>query len=619
MRNLRVQLLLSYLALILLMGVAMAGASVSFLRLGRSIDRILRDNYKSVVAAQSMKEALERIDSSATFYLAGQVARARQQYAANVPPFEAAYRVEAGNITEPGEQQISNDIGSRFADYRRMVERLLYANPQLPPAQARAYYFSKLEPAFRSLKQRAQDVLDLNQAAIVRADARAKSEARAASWRSIVVTVGALAAAILFGLFTLTRALAPLHILARQAEEIGAGHLNQRIELRRSDEIGALAVAFNRMAENLREARKSEEKRLHRAERMSDAAVDSLYDPVVVTDAAGRTVHLNRAAEGLFGSAQMAVGVPVGQVVQEERIARAAERAIRQECVSAEEGEGAFVPLPVGGTQRVYRIRATPMRDDDGTLLGAVVVLEDVTHLRELDRLKTEFVSVASHELRTPVTSLLLSVHLLQEGAAGRLTSEQAEVVQAQREDLERLERMMRDLLDMTRLETGAVPPRLEIADPGELVSTAVAGIAPQAEGKGVMVTSRIPAGLPQVRADRGQIVRVLLNLLNNAVRHTASGGEVSVTAQAEGERIRFRVSDTGTGIPPEYLPRIFERFVQVPGATRGGAGLGLSIAQTIIKAHGGEITAESELGKGSTFAFTLPLARRAEGKELPA
>ncbi|HLV79743.1 MAG TPA: ATP-binding protein, partial [Chthonomonadaceae bacterium] len=256
--------------------------------------------------------------------------------------------------------------------------------------------------------------------------------------------------------------------------------------------------------------------------------------------------------------------------------------------------------------ERTYRLRATPMHDER-VLLGAVAVLEDITHLRELDRLKTEFISVASHELRTPVTSLLLSVQLMQEGAAGALTPPQQEIVAAQREDLERLERMMRDLLDITRLEAGVMPPRFEIARPQELVAAAVEAVTAQAEAKGICLAGDAPADLPPVRADRAQIQRVLVNLISNAVRHTPEGGRIAVSARAEGNMVAFRVQDTGAGIPKEYLSRIFERFVQVPGATRGGAGLGLSIARTIVGAHGGAISAESEPGQGSTFTFTLP------------
>jgi NtrC-family two-component system sensor histidine kinase KinB len=609
MRNLRLQLLISHLLLVLLLLAVMVGGVYSIFHLGRSIDRILKDNIKSVYAAQNMKEYLERQDSAATFYLAGQVQKARKQYQYYKPRFEAEYQFEAHNITEPGEQQMADDIGQWYAVYRTQIEKLLYADPPMPPHEARAYYFSTLEPTFERVKKRAQDVLDVNQKAINRANAQAKAEARQASRTGIIVSVVAFVSAILFAVRMIGAALAPLRSLARQAEEIGAGHLNQRIELYRTDEIGALAASFSQMAAKLREARRLEEERLHRAERMSDAALDSLYDPVIVTDAAGHIVHLNRAAEGLFGPAERATGRPVAQVASDERITEAVERAIHQERVSAAEDEAGLVSLQESDAQRTYRLRATPMRDEEGSLIGAVAVLEDVTHLRELDRLKTEFIGVASHELRTPVTSLLLSVQLLEEGAVGPLTPEQKEVIAAQKEDLQRLERMMRDLLELTRLEAGVTPPRFEIAPPHELIRGAVQTVASQAEAKGLVLASEVSSGLPEVRADRTQIGRVLVNLLSNAIRHTPAGGCVRVEARSEGNRVAFCVRDTGTGIPREYLPRIFERFVQVPGATRGGAGLGLSIAQTIVRAHGGEIKADSEPGKGSAFTFTLPTA----------
>jgi NtrC-family two-component system sensor histidine kinase KinB len=608
MRNLRTQLLVSHLTLVLLMVAVMVVAVVNFLRLGRSVDRILKDNYKSVIAAQNMKETLERQDSAATFFLAAQTEKARKQYEDNRRQFEGAYHIEATNITEPGEKQVADDIGRQFSSYQQKMEKLLNAAPPLTTENARTYYLGTLEPAFQRLKQRAQDVLDINQAAIVRADERAKAEARRASWIGIGMTAGAFILALFFALRMVGASLAPLRSLARQAEEIGAGHLNQRIELQRTDEIGALAGSFNDMTEKLRAAHRLAEERLHRAERMSDAALESLYDPVIVTDANGKVVHLNRAAEGLFGPESRAVGTPITQVAKDKRISEAVGRAIHQEHVSAAEDEAGLVSLQAGDTQRIYRLRATPMLDEEGAILGAAAVLEDVTHLRELDRLKTEFIGVASHELRTPVTSLMLSVQVMEEGAVGELTPEQKEVVAAQKEDLRRLERMMHDLLDITRLEAGVTPPRFEIASPKEIVEAAASSISSQAQAKGVTLKVLAVPPIPDARVDRAQIIRVLINLLNNAVRHTPEGGEVVLEAKAVKNGVTFFVRDTGSGIPAEYLPHIFERFVQVPGATRGGAGLGLSIARTIVKAHGGDILVESEPGQGSVFTFTLPV-----------
>jgi len=199
----------------------------------------------------------------------------------------------------------------------------------------------------------------------------------------------------------------------------------------------------------------------------------------------------------------------------------------------------------------------------------------------------------------------------MKEGAVGAWTEEQPALVEAQGEDLERLERMMRDLLDITRLEAGVVPPRFEMLPPAELIEAATQSVRQQAETQDVRLTNISPDDLPESAADRTQLVRVLVNLLNNAVRHTYAGGAVELSVSSDGAYAWFRVKDTGTGIPEEYQQRVFDKFVQVPGATRGGAGLGLSIARTIVHAHGGEITVESEPGNGSVFTFTIPVEEK--------
>lgn len=602
MKSLRTQLLASHLALVALMALVMVGAIINFFRLGASIDHILRDNYHSVVAAQAMKESLERQDSAATFYLAGQHAKARTQWQRNLVLFEKALAQERANITEAGEEPVAQQLAGAYTSYKRDMT-MLFATSQ--NAAAKKLYFGRLEPQFLRIKGLAQEVLEINQAAIQRADARAKSQAQSGAIVGILMTLTALALAIWFARAAINSALTPLLALVQEAEQVGAGHLNRSIQLRRDDEIGLLAQAFNGMTEKLRDARKKEERRLHRAEQMSDAALENLFDPVLVTDATGTIVHLNRAAQGVFGPVSQLSGQPASRVIHEAKIVAAIEAAIRSQATSAREDEAGLVVIGEENP-RTYRLRATPMRDEDA-LLGAALVLEDVTHLRALDQLKTEFISVASHELRTPVTSLLLSAQLLDEGAVGQLSEDQKEVVAAQREDLARLDTLLRDLLDMTKLEAGATPPRFELVAPRDLVQAAARGVQTEANVKGVQLHTFSPDDLPLVRADKTQIGRVLTNLLNNALRHTPAGGEIQLEAEPSGDAVRFQVTDTGSGIPPPYLERIFERFAQVPGQTKGGAGLGLPISQTIVHSHGGEITVQSRLGEGSSFTFDLP------------
>jgi signal transduction histidine kinase len=207
-----------------------------------------------------------------------------------------------------------------------------------------------------------------------------------------------------------------------------------------------------------------------------------------------------------------------------------------------------------------------------------------------------------------------MAVQLLAEGSAGPLAEKQQRLVQMAGVDAERLDRLTRDLLDLTRLEAGTAVPHRRPVRPLDAVEMAVGPLRPQAEEKGVTLTVQVESALPLVSADLEQLSRVVSNLVVNAIRHTPGGGEVTVTAAPSEETdrrdrfMRFTVRDTGEGIPPEYLGRVFERFVQVPGATAGGAGLGLPIAKKIVEAHGGQIWAGSDLGRGTRFQFTVPL-----------
>ncbi|MEO8678827.1 MAG: HAMP domain-containing sensor histidine kinase [Vicinamibacterales bacterium] len=235
------------------------------------------------------------------------------------------------------------------------------------------------------------------------------------------------------------------------------------------------------------------------------------------------------------------------------------------------------------------------------------VLLDKVTQLHELDRMKSAFIANAAHELQTPLMSFQMGVHLLLENAAN-LSPRQLEVATICRDESTRLARLSTDLLDLSKIESGEAPPRLTTIPVETLIRQAVEPLRTQIEAHGLALLVDLAPGLPAVLADRAQIERVLTNLVTNAVRATKAGGRITVSAAAAAVgHVRFAVSDTGAGIPADYLGRIFEPFVQVPGVPAGAAGLGLSIAQRIIEAHGGRISVVSTPGSGSTFAFTLP------------
>ncbi len=239
-----------------------------------------------------------------------------------------------------------------------------------------------------------------------------------------------------------------------------------------------------------------------------------------------------------------------------------------------------------------------------------VMLLEDVRHLHELNRLKSEFVAEASHELRTPITSLQLGINLALEHPEA-LPAREAETLGMCRDEAERLARLVRELLDLSRIESGTRAPRFERVAAALLARDAVTPLTRAVAARGVSLTVAAAEELPWVDVDRTQIERVISNLVTNGARATRPGGRVTVTATATPETVMVAVSDTGIGIPAEHLTRIFEPFAQVPGGPSGAAGLGLSISRRIVEAHGGSLTVQSAPGAGSTFTFTLPRAAR--------
>ena len=252
--------------------------------------------------------------------------------------------------------------------------------------------------------------------------------------------------------------------------------------------------------------------------------------------------------------------------------------------------------------------RIIGVRDELGTVFGAAVILQDVTRLRLLNEIKSNLVSTVSHELKTPLTSVRMGLHLLLEERIGTLNPKQAELLLAAREDSERLLSMINDMLDLAKLESGKAQQSQETVNAGTLVQNLAGELEEVAESHGCKLSKNIEPGLPEIRADLDQISHVFTNLVSNAVKHSRYGESVEVAARRQNGMVRFSVSDQGPGIPKELQGRVFERFFRVEGDTSSGAGLGLAIAKEIVIAHGGVIGLQSKPGEGCTFTFDLPV-----------
>jgi signal transduction histidine kinase len=283
-------------------------------------------------------------------------------------------------------------------------------------------------------------------------------------------------------------------------------------------------------------------------------------------------------------------------------------------------GEKGLIQHFVDGEEHYFRPEAIPIVGSDVRPAGIVLVLKDVTQEREQEEIKRGIISTVSHQLKTPLTSVRMAVHLLLEEKVGSITPQQAELLVAAREDSDRLHGIINDLLDISRIESGKMGMDFRHVSPHTLVLEALEPFQMDFKDRGVSLTAEIATDFPEVRADVIRMKHAFANLLSNALRYTPPGGKVTVRAEVDEDWVRFSVSDTGKGIPSQYLPRIFEQFFRVPEqGSETGVGLGLAIVKEIVEAHGGTIRVESMEGEGSTFAFTLPMVETARKEGTPS
>ena len=433
-----------------------------------------------------------------------------------------------------------------------------------------------------------------------------------AAFHRDLAAVGELRAAVtllvsllLIEVATVVLVLQPIRAVARDARKIAQGNLDHRVEWGGHDSFGVIAAELNRIAVRLRELRESEAGRRQMEFQLSDAVLQSIFEPIIVTDAKGHILKVNQSAGEILGDAasdRMALtNTPGG-----DKILSAIRDAISMQKPIAAEGEAAMLPMRFGKHSRSYRLRTTPMRDSEGRLLGTVTTLEDVTTLQDTDRFKTQFISVASKKLRDPLLQLRRGLYALQHNFAGELLPLQTDLVVEASNEAEKLDDIMADLIEVSELDSGKRELKLERLRPLPLLDDARNRFLDEAASKDIHIEISAFADLSFVMADRRAVRSILDNLIGNALRYTPSDGDILLTAEERKDFVQFTVRDTGRGIEADRLITIFDRFNPF---SESGTGMGLALVRRLVESLGGQIAVESRLGHGTTFRFTLPVA----------
>ncbi len=427
------------------------------------------------------------------------------------------------------------------------------------------------------------------------------------SLRGVMLAGGAVAlvVALGIGLFVAGRVTRPVVEMEDVARQMSEGNFRVRASVRSPDEIGTLGRSLNVMAGRLRE--KIDD--LEREQAKATAILDAMVEGVIATDGHDHIILLNEGARGIFGLGQTRVERrPLLEVIRNVDL-----HGLLSESRAAADGEvvSREIKLP-DPPERVLQVHAVPLRFT-GDEPGVVIILHDITELRRLEQVRTEFVANVSHELRTPLTAIQGYLETLLDGALEE-PQHARKFLEIVFRHTERLGRLTDDLTDLSNIELGRISLRIEPTDLTEVTESALAIIQPRAGSGRVTVKASLPADMPEVLADRDRLAQILINLVDNAVKYTPAGGHVWVEAQRlPSGMVEVAVRDTGVGVPKADLPRLTERFYRVDKARSrelGGTGLGLAIVKHLVLAHGGDLGIESELWKGTTVRFTLPTGK---------
>ncbi|KAF0861908.1 KinB sensor domain-containing domain [Pseudomonas sp. LD120] len=396
----------------------------------------------------------------------------------------------------------------------------------------------------------------------------------------------------------------PIEALAKAADKIGEGNFDVTLPISAAAEMNLLTRRFGIMAEALRQHQATNVDELLAGQQRLQAVLDSIDDGLLMIDRQGRLEHLNPVAQRQLGWDQERLGQGLGSALQRPELDEQLQLVLRGGSLERAPED---LDIKVDGESRLLTYSLTPVSHTQGHILGAVMVLHDVTEQRAFERVRSEFVLRASHELRTPVTGMHMAFGLLQERLHFAEDSRETDLLNTVNEEMQRLMQLINDLLNFSRYQNGLQKLVLAPCPLQALLEQAQSRFAEQAHQQGIMLLLEVQAPLPRLHADRPQLERVLDNLIDNALRHTASGGQIHLQARRHGERVIVSVEDNGEGIAYGQQGRIFEPFVQV-GRKKGGAGLGLALCKEIVQLHGGRMGVYSRPGQGTQFYMALPL-----------
>ncbi|MDB5140711.1 MAG: walK 1 [Mucilaginibacter sp.] len=551
-----------------LLALVCCGLSIYFLtRLSVDARDILKDNYKSV---QYTKNIGASIDASAGL-LSNQQTKLIEENLVK----------QEHNVTEHGEQQLTDSLRVKFD-----ALKALNGNE------------AKAVQLHTDIKRLLYGIMQLNMNAIEHKYATAKKTADDATL--LVAFVGSFLFLVAFS-FTVNfpgYIANPIKELTERIKEVSKRNYHQQLNFKSNDEFGELGQAFNTMTKKLDEYENSNLASILFEKKRIETIINSMHDAILGLDEKSFIIFANEVACTLIGMREESL---TGRYAPDISIEN---DLLRNLLVN----DQIKMKIYADNRESYYTKEVLSVTSKD-KVIGSVIILKNITEFQQLDDAKTNFIATISHELKTPISSIKMSLKLLEDSRIGEVNAEQKQLLENIDEDARRLLQITGELLDMAQVETGKLQLNFGSTHPKNIVDYAVKALKTTADQKQVSINVHCDENLPDVQADLDKTTWVLINLLSNAIKYSHEKSVVDLIVKIyKADEIEFSVQDHGRGIDQKYLSRIFERYFKIPGATaeQTGTGLGLAIAKDFIEAQAGKIGVESEIGEGSRFYFTL-------------
>lgn len=607
--SIRNKIFFSSLSTLLLTIIIFVTSYISITHLGQASNAILKRNYHSILAVGIMSDALGRQDQAILMIANGFSNEGESLLVASQQEFTEWLGRAKDNITESGEKEIVESLSKEYHRYQMLLLSYQRSAKGLQGSISAPSYQS-MAKQIMALRYDLQRLKEINQTAMFKRSERAATIAHNGIIALWITGIGIILLGLSLSLGLANRIVKPLLQLIEATQHISEGDYGMVIPVRSTDELGILSNDFNTMTKRLKGFSEMNLKSLMSEKQKIEAIVHNINDGIIFVDEDLRVVNLNQKAADAFQlDAKTSIGKHFLEVINNEQLFSLIKSCADSGVAPNISEDDNIFSMRKQNARNYYQYFITPVTAENSPMLGVLFLLRDVTKLKELDQLKSEFVMIASHELKTPLTSIGMSIELLLENQEGHLKPEDMELLIIAREDIMRLRALISDLLDVSKIEAGKIDLEFASVHACTIFENVVALLKLQAEEKKIEFSWIADPSLPNVKADESKIIWVLTNLIGNALRYVKPGGFVKLSAERMGKYISFSVTDNGAGIPYEYQKKIFDKFVQVKeNHDNKGTGLGLAISKEIVRAHGGAIWVESVPGQGSHFTFTIPI-----------